>query len=115
MTKGAGSPAKRFVFFRMMPLTMMAAMPMKYALVATHADLWKIAPAIMAMKGTFALQGINVVVMMVMRRSRSFSMVRDAIIPGTPQPTPMSMGMKDLPERPNFRKIRSSTNAIRAI
>lgn len=33
---------------------MMAAMPMKYALVATQADLWKMAPAIIAMKGTFA-------------------------------------------------------------
>ena len=73
------------------------------------------APAIMAMKGTFAPQGMNVVVMMVIRRSRSFSMVREAITPGTPQPTPMSMGMKDLPDRPNLRKIRSRTKAIRAI
>ena len=39
----------------------------------------KMAPATMAMKGTFAPQGMKVVVMMVMRRSRSFSMVRDAI------------------------------------
>ena len=29
MTKGAGSPAKILVFFRMMPEQMMAAMPMK--------------------------------------------------------------------------------------
>ena len=36
------------------------------------------APAIMAMKGTFAPQGMKVVVIMVIRRSRSFSMVRDA-------------------------------------
>ena len=115
MTKGAGSPANRRVFFRMMPLTMIAAIPMKYALVATQADLWKMAPAIMEMKGTFALQGIKVVVMMVMRRSRSFSIVRDAMMPGTPQPTPISMGMKDFPLRPNFRKIRSSTKAIRAM
>ena len=73
------------------------------------------APAIMAMKGTLAPQGIKVVVIMVMRLSRSFSMVRVAIMPGTPQPAPMSMGMKDLPERPNLRNTLSSTNAIRAI
>ena len=54
------------------------------------------APAIMAMKGTLAPQGMKVVVMMVMRRSRSFSMVREAMMPGTPQPVPISMGMKDL-------------------
>ena len=29
MTKGAGSPAKALVFFRIMPETMMAATPMK--------------------------------------------------------------------------------------
>ena len=83
--------------------------------VATHAEPPKIAPAIIAINGTLAPQGMNVVVMMVIRRSRSFSMVREAIIPGTPQPVPISIGMKDLPERPNLRKIRSSTNAIRAI
>ena len=69
----------------------------------------------MAIKGTFAPQGIKVVVIMVIRRSRSFSMVRDAMMPGTPQPVPTSMGIKDLPDRPNFRKIRSRTKAIRAM
>ena len=38
------------------------------------------------------------VVIMVMRRSRSFSMVREAITPGTPQPVPTSTGMKLLPD-----------------
>ena len=90
-------------------------MPTKYAEVATHAAPPKIAPATMDINGTLAPQGMNVVVMMVMRRSRSFSMVRDAITPGMPQPVPMSIGMKDLPERPNLRKIRSSTKAIRAM
>ena len=65
--------------------------------------------------GIFALHGTKVVVMMVIFRSRSFSMVREAMTPGTPQPVPMSMGIKDLPERPNFRKIRSITKAIRAM
>ena len=73
------------------------------------------APAIMAINGSFAPQGINVVVIIVMRRSRSFSMVLEAIMPGMPHPEPISIGIKDLPERPNLRKIRSITNAIRAI
>ena len=39
----------------------------------------------------------------------------EAMMPGTPQPEPMSMGMKLLPERPNLRKIRSMMKATRAI
>ena len=73
------------------------------------------APAIMEIKGTLAPQGIKVVVMMVMRRSLSFSMVREAMIPGTPQPVPISMGIKLLPLRPNLRNTRSRTKAMRAM
>ena len=94
---------------------MIAAIPMKYAPVETAAEPWKSAPAIIAINGTFAPQGIKVVVIIVIRRSLSFSIVREAIIPGTPQPVPTSIGMNDLPERPNFLKIRSRTNAILAI
>ena len=65
--------------------------------------------------GIFAPQGTKQVVMMVMRRSRSFSMVREAMTPGTPQPEPIRIGMKLLPERPNFRKIRSMMKATRAM
>ena len=115
ITKGAGSPAKIFVFFRIIPEQIIAAIPRKYALVATHAAPPNTAPAIMAMKGVFAPQGINVVVMMVIRRSRSFSMVLEAMIPGIPQPVPTRIGMKDLPERPNLRKILSMMKAIRAM
>ena len=115
ITNGAGSPANIFVFLSIIPEIMIAATPMKYALVATIAEPPKIAPAIIAIKGTLAPQGIKVVVIIVIRRSRSFSMVLDAMMPGIPQPEPMSMGMNDLPERPNLRKIRSSTNAIRAM
>ena len=115
ITNGAGSPANIFVFLRMIPETMIAAIPKKYAPVAIQGEPPKIAPAIIAMNGCLAPQGINVVVMIVIRRSRSFSMVRDAMTPGMPQPVPTSIGMNDLPERPNFLKIRSSTNAIRAI
>ena len=69
----------------------------------------------MAMIGSFAPHGMKVVVIMVILRSRSFSMVREAITPGTPHPLPINIGMKDLPERPNLRKIRSMMNATRAI
>ena len=93
----------------------MAAMPTKYALGATHHAPPNKAPAIKAMIGSFAPQGIKVVVIIVILRSRSFSIVREAITPGTPQPVPMSIGIKDFPDSPNLRKIRSITNAIRAI
>ena len=36
ITKGAGSPAKSFVFFKMIPEQMIAAIPTKYALGATQ-------------------------------------------------------------------------------
>ena len=65
--------------------------------------------------GSFAPQGIMVVVMMVMRRSFSFSMVLVAMTAGTPQPDAISMGMKLLPDRPNLRKMRSIMNATRAM
>ena len=67
------------------------------------------------MIGSFAPHGMNVVVMIVILRSRSFSIVRDAMIPGTPHPLPISIGMKDFPESPNLRKIRSMINATLAI
>ena len=99
----------------MIPEQMIAAIPIKYALVETRAEPPKIAPAIIAMNGTFAPQGMKVVVIIVIRLSRSFSIVREAMMPGMPQPVPMSIGMKDLPLSPNLRKIRSRTKAIRAI
>ena len=41
--------------------------------------------------------------------------VREAMTPGTPQPEAMSIGMKDLPDRPNLRKMRSMIKATRDI
>ena len=58
---------------------------------------------------------MKVVVIMVILRSLSFSIVREAMIPGTPHPEPINIGINDLPERPNFLKIRSIMNAIRAM
>ena len=65
--------------------------------------------------GALAPQGMNVVVMVVMRRSFSFSMVFVAMTPGTPQPVEMSIGINDLPDRPKRRNTRSMTNATRAM
>ena len=41
---------------------------------------------------------MNVVVMTVIRLSRSFSIVLEAIIPGMPQPVPIRIGINDFPE-----------------
>ena len=110
MTKGAGSPANSLNF-----LTITAATPMKYADVATHAEFPNSAPANMPMMGIFAPHGMKPVVMIVILRSRSCSMVREAMMPGTPQPVATSIGMKLLPDRPKRRKMRSMMNAMRAL
>ena len=92
-----------------------AAIPIKYAEVAISGELLKNAPATNAISGIFAPQGIKPVVITVILLSRSCSMVRDAIIPGTPQPVATSIGIKDLPERPSLRKILSIIKAMRDI
>ena len=51
--------------------------------------------------------------MAVARRSRSLRMVRLAMMPGTAQPVVMTKGMTDLPDRPTFLKMGSSTTAAR--
>ena len=80
---------------------------------ATRGEWPNSAPANRAMMGILAPQGMKPVVMMVIFRSRSCSMVREAMMPGTPQPVATSMGMKDLPDRPKRRKIRSMIKAMR--
>ena len=82
---------------------------------AIQNDFGKKVLVIMAMMTVFAVQGIKVVSMIVILRSFSFSMVLVAMMAGTPQPVPIKIGMKDLPERPNLRKIRSIIKATRAI
>ena len=115
MTKGAGSPAKALNFFSMIPEITTAAIPMKKADTATKADPPNTAPANRPIMGILAPQGMKPVVMMVIFRSRSCSMVREAMMPGTPQPVATSMGMKLLPDRPKRRKMRSMMKATRAI
>ena len=67
---------------------------------------------IRAISGSFALQGIKVVVVMVIILSLWLSIVRAAITPGTPQPVPIIIGINDFPERPNLLSILSVMNAI---
>ena len=90
--------------------------PAKYIRGAIHQQPSPmIKPAISAITGSFAPHGIFVTVIIVIRRSFSFSIVRVAMIPGTPHPDPMRNGMKDFPERPNLRKILSMMKATRAM
>lgn len=79
-----------------------------------HISRKKIAMNI-AMMTVFAPHGMNVARIIVMRRSRSFSIVRAAITAGTPQPLPTIIGMNDLPESPNLRNSLSMMNATRAM
>ncbi len=101
ITKGAGSPANALSFLRIIPERIIDPIPIKYALAAIHGDPPKMAPAISPIIGSFAPQGINVVVMTVSFLSLSFSIVREAIIPGTPHPVATRQGINDLPDNPN--------------
>ncbi len=94
---------------------MMTAMPSRYITGPIHGEFGKKVPTIIPMMTVFAVQGMKVVTMMVILRSFSFSMVRLPMMAGTPHPLPIIIGMNDLPERPNFRKMRSMMNATRAI
>ena len=63
----------------------------------------------------FAEQLIYGVSRMVILRSRSDETVRVAIMAGTEQPKPMSIGTMLRPDRPIFRSGLSITNATRAM
>ena len=115
MMNGAASPAKKLDFLSAMPPRMTIAMPMTSMSGATYHCSRKKMAANIAMITVLAPQGMNVARMTVMRWSRSFSIVRDAMTAGTPQPLPTSIGMKDLPESPNLRNRRSMMNATRAM
>ena len=65
--------------------------------------------------GSFAEQLMNGVSMTVILRSCSEGSVRVAMIAGTEQPNPISMGTKLRPESPSLRSSLSMTNATRAI
>ena len=65
--------------------------------------------------GSLAEQLMNGVSRIVILRSRSLGSVRDAMIAGTEQPNPMSIGTMERPDRPILRSSLSMTNATRAI
>ena len=65
------------------------------------------APAINAIIGNLAPQGIKC-----SSHDRHFTIDRfqsflKPLPPGTPQPVPINIGINDLPDKPNFLKIRS--------
>lgn len=90
-------------------------MPEKYIIGAIHHAPPIKNPAISAITGSLAPHGIHVVVIIVMRRSFSFSIVLLAMIPGTPQPDDIRKGIKLLPESPKRLNILSMIKATRAI
>ena len=65
--------------------------------------------------GSLAEQLINGVSKIVMRRSRSLDSVRVAMMAGTEQPKPTSIGTKLRPDSPSLRSGRSMIKATRAI
>ena len=72
-------------------------------------------PAKSEITGSFAPQGIKGAIIAVALRSLSLRMVLQAITPGIAHPVPTTKGMTDLPERPTFLKIGSSTTVARAM
>ncbi len=82
---------------------------------ATHELSGKKEAAKSAKTGSFAPHGTKGVSIIVSLRSDSFSMVLEAMMPGTEQPVPTSMGIKDFPERPNWRNILSIMKATLAM
>ena len=97
-----------------MPVKMPTTMPSTYRLSTTSPRYSsKNAEAISPYTGSLAEQETNGSSMMVMRRSFSFSIVRAAMAAGTVQPKPISIGMKDLSDRPKRLSARSIRNAVR--
>ena len=89
--------------------------PTKYIRVPTQLASLKNAPAKRAITGSFAPQGIKGVSIAVVLLSRSFLIVRHAMIPGIAHPVPITMGIMDFPERPTLLNIGSMTTLTRAI
>ncbi len=65
--------------------------------------------------GSLALQDMKGVRTMVILRSRSLARVRVAMMAGTEQPKPISIGTKERPDRPILRSSLSITKATRAM
>ena len=66
----------------------------------------------MAITSSFAPHGMKEAVIIVILLSLSDSIVLVPIMAGTEQPVPIRIGMKDLPDRPNFLNTLSRIKAI---
>ena len=75
----------------------------------------KKAPAMSTKMGRRPAQDMNGMMAMVMRRDFRLSMLRVAMMAGTLQPKPITMGMNDLPCRPMRCMSLSTMNAARAM
>ena len=96
------------------PESMPSITPRTYRLSITRPRCsLKNAPAISPYTGSFAEQLMNGSSNIVMRRSRSLSIVRAPIAAGTVQPKPISSGMKLFPLSPKRRIGLSIINAMR--
>ena len=93
----------------------MMRIPTKYIEGPIHVLSGKKAPAKSAITGSFAPHGMKVQSSAVALRSRSFLIVLQAMMAGTPQPVPMTTGITDFPLRPTRLKIGSSTTVARAM
>ena len=115
ITNGAGSPAKKRVFFNAIPDKIITKILKKYIAGAIQVLPGKNAELIIPIITVFAPQGINVHNRIVILLSASFSIVRVPITAGTPHPVPIKIGMNDLPDKPNLRNNLSIMKAILAI
>ena len=115
ITKGAGSPLNLFVRFKIIPAIITTTIEIRYIIGAIQGAPLNIKVINMANIGSFAPHGINGVSNIVIRLSASDSIVLVAITPGIEQPVPISIGMKLLPDRPNFLNSLSMMKATLAI
>ena len=95
---------------------MAANIPSRYNAISTNGSYpGKNAPAKSTITGKRALHDMNGVTSIVISLLLRLSIVRVAIMAGTLQPKPMSMGMNDFPCRPILCISLSMMNAARAI
>ena len=115
MIKGASCPLNSKVL-KILPDNMATRMPVKYKpKIPVPARPAKKVPASTIYTGSLAEHDMKGVIRMVSILSFSFSRVRVAMIAGTLHPNPMSMGIKDLPCRPEVCITLSIKNAALAI
>ena len=98
-----------------MPAIITTAIEIRYIIGAIQGVPLNIRDINMAKIGSLAPHGINGVSNIVIRLSASDSIVLVAITPGIEQSVPISIGMKLLPDSPNFLNNLSIINATLAM